>query len=139
MCDEIKFYGTGLKLMGMSEFDTGKMTAYGGLNLEYWGDFGMPEGVGEVVFSREEGSVSALLEGTRLKAGEHVYSILLVDANGNPLPLYYTKNTSFTENADGTIQRVSLTIDQNETVSGEVKAYLMVDTYPVAQGELLFE
>lgn len=97
------------------------------------GHFGMPEGVGGVTFIREEGSVSAVLEGTGLKADE--YSLLLVDAAGNPFPLCYTKNTSYTENGDGNIQQVTLTLDENEAVRGKMRDYLMVDTYPAARGE----
>jgi len=138
LCDEIEFYGKGLKLMGMSEFDTGKMTVYGGMNLGLWGSgtASMPEGVGSVKFTVLPDGVSAALEGSLLLKNEHVYGILLVDERtGSPIPLYYTKRTSVEAGPDGKVARVSIGFD-GVPLKGKVRAFLMVDTYPAARAAL---
>jgi hypothetical protein len=134
LCDEIEFYGTGLKLMGMSEFDTGKMAVFGGMNLDFRGDMAMPAGVGEPSFASGAGSVSVRLRGGSLKKGEHVYGLLLVnEATGVPLPLYYTKMTEVLAGPDGTVTGVTVRFESGQ-FAGRVRAYYMVDTYPAARG-----
>ena len=134
-CDEIEFYGIGLKLVGMSEFKTGQMFVRGGTTLTQWPNAIQPEGIGMVKTTVTEDKVSVEFFDTSLKAGEHVYSILVVDDQGNPLPLYYTKNTSITQNSDGTIRLVELAIGEDENISTAAKYNILVDTYPVFVGE----
>jgi len=122
--------------MGMSEFDTGRMAVYGGLNLGLWGNgaAAMPRGAGSVTFTAGETSASAAIAGGSLRKGDHVYSLLLVDdATGKPLPLYYTKRTAVEAGGDGAVTRVSVAYERGE-VRGKVRAYYMVDTYPAARG-----
>lgn len=136
LCDEIEFYGKGLKLMGMSEFDTGRMAVYGGMNLGPWGNgvATMPAGAGRVTFTAGETSASAVIAGGTLRKGDHVYSLLLVDdASGKPLPLYYTKRTVVEAGGGGAVTRVTVSYDRGE-VRGKVRAYYLVDTYPAARG-----
>ncbi|MBP7735619.1 MAG: PQQ-binding-like beta-propeller repeat protein [Spirochaetes bacterium] len=136
LCDEIEFYGKGLKLMGMSEFDTGRMAVFGGLNLGLWGAgaAARPAGAGRVAFAAADTSVSAKVSGGALKKGGHVFSLLLVDdATGKPLPLYYTKRTAVEASADGTVTKVTVSFDPGQ-VKGKVRAYYMVNTYPAARG-----
>lgn len=130
-CDEIEFYGIGLKLMGMSEFASGQMFVRGGVRLTQWDDATLPGGVGAVIVERAERSITARFVQTILRADEHVYSILVTDANGHPLPLYYTKNTLVSANEDGTVGSVTLTLDKRETIPANARVYVMVDTYPV--------
>ncbi|RLI66985.1 MAG: hypothetical protein DRO88_00435 [Promethearchaeia archaeon] len=139
-CDEIEFYGTGLKLMGMSEFKTGYMTVSGGLNVGYWnsGIYQMPSEVGTLSFNVIDGCVSVQLTESGLNATEHVYSILLIDSAGNPLPLYYSHNTQVISSESGMLSEVLLSFDNEETVGGSIYAYFMVDTYPVASQLLDF-
>jgi outer membrane protein assembly factor BamB len=138
--DEIAFYGTGLKLMGMSDFKTGEMLVSGGFFVNKFEDglADIPTGIGTTEFTQFTSRVQVNLEGSNLKLGDHVYSLLLVDSNGNPLPLYYSANTHIFSEADGTITRVSLDFDKNENIQGEIKVYFMVDTYPVASKVLIF-
>lgn len=130
-CDEIEFYGIGLKLMGMSEFKTGQMFVRGGVRLTQRADATQPEGVGSISVERAESSITARFAQTALRADEHVYSILFTDASGHPLPLYYTKNSSILASGDGTMESVTLTLDKGETIPADARVYVMVDTYPV--------
>lgn len=130
-CDEIEFYGVGLKLMGMSEFKTGQMFAHGAIRLTNRENAAMPDGAGSVLVRIGENAVTATFENTSLRADEHVYSLLVTDAGGHPLPLYYTKNTQTSANGDGTIGSVTLTLDKGETIPAGARVYVMVDTYPV--------
>ena len=45
--------------------------------------------------------------------------MLMTDANGHPLTLYYTKNTSFPANGDGSIATVTLRLDKGEAVPSD--------------------
>ncbi len=130
-CDEIEFYGIGLKLMGMSEFKTGQMFVRGGVRLTQRAVATQPEGIGSITVERAESSITARFVQATLRANEHVYSLLVTDASGHPLPLYYTKNTSIMANGDGTIGSVTLTLDKGETIPADARVYVMVDTYPV--------
>lgn len=134
-CDEIEFYGIGLKLIGQSDFKTGKMYVRGATKLTFWPDASAPSGIGSVTTSLETDKVTAVFSGSSLKAADHVYSLMLTDKMGNPLPLYYTKNTSVQTNADGTIKSVMLTFDKGEALSAAANIYVLVDTYPVFVGK----
>ncbi|MHA1720178.1 MAG: hypothetical protein ACTSWX_04070 [Promethearchaeota archaeon] len=139
-CDEIKFYGFGLKLMGMSDFKTGYMTVFGRMNINHWGNglAEIPTDIGTVVFSNSENSVSAKILNSNIKVSEHVISLLLVDSNGNALPLYYTHNIHVETDVDGYLSGVSLDFDKDESVTGDINVYLMIDTYPVSSEILNF-
>ncbi len=135
-CDEIEFYGIGLKLMGMSEFKSGQMFVRGGVRLTTRDTAAMPDGAGQVYVEQrtDERMINARFTDSTLRADEHVFSLLVTDAAGHPLPLYYTKNTSVYANADGTIDSVVLTLDKGETIPDGARVYVMVDTYPVFIG-----
>lgn len=134
-CDEIEFYGIGLKLIGMSDFKTGQMFVRGATRLSFWQNTTLPDGVGAVTITKDAAKVTASFNGSTLMGNGHVYSLLMTDADGNPLPLYYTKNTSVTVNADGTIQSVTYTAGDDENILSAVHIYVLVDTYPVYAGE----
>lgn len=137
--DDVEFYGRFLKLMGMTEFDTGHMAVFGGLDMKLYGRGYslMPEGVGNVNFSAERNKVSAQITGGGLKAGSHVYSLVLVDPDtGRALPLYYTRDTVVTPDERGVVKSVSVLFNPGE-VKGKVKAYFMIDTYPAASAEVV--
>jgi len=135
-CDEIAYYGPGLKLTGMSEFKTGQMFVRGACNINSRDKATMPDGVGILTVQRTENAVVAGFTGSTLRQNEHIFSILLTDKAGNPLPLYYTKNTQFGENEDGTIAMVQILLDKGETIPDNARAYVLVDTYPVYVTEL---
>lgn len=130
-CDEIAYYGPGLKLTGMSEFQTGQMFARGACNISAWEQATMPEGAGAVSVQLSETAVTATFAGSSLNKSDHIFSIMLADKNNNPLPLYYTQNTSVEANEDGTVRSVTLSFDKGENVGSAASAYVLVDTYPV--------
>jgi hypothetical protein len=119
--------------MGMSEFKTGQMFVRGGVRLTQREDAAMPVTLsdGNIDISHDAGGVLVGLNIASLRADEHVYSLLLTDASGHPLPLYYTKNTIVTANDDGTVGSILLKLDKGETIPADARLYLMVDTYPV--------
>jgi outer membrane protein assembly factor BamB len=138
--DEIQFYGRFLKLMGMTEFDTGHMAVFGGLNMNLHtsGITCMPHGVGEIFFEAGKTFVKATFKNSRLLKDNHVYSIMLQHSTtGKPLPLYYTKRTTVTA-IDNHVTEVAIEFDKGE-VKGKVNAYCIVDTYPVAMAELVIQ
>jgi outer membrane protein assembly factor BamB len=140
LCDDIAFYGPGLKLMGLSEFDTGKMTVAGGLNLGVWKvlDSTARQGFVSATFVSSAREARVMLQGTALRAGAHVYSLLLTDQHDHPLPLYYTRNTRVDVDARGFVTGVTLPFDAREEVRGKITARFMIDTYPAAQGTLVY-
>ncbi|MHA1673361.1 MAG: PQQ-binding-like beta-propeller repeat protein, partial [Promethearchaeota archaeon] len=129
-CDEIDFYGLGLKLMGISDFKTGQMTVFGGMNVDIWhsGAIEISAEIGTPTFSDSPDGVSLNLEGSTLKGDEHVYSLLLLDADGNALSLYYTQNTEINVDATGNLTGVGLRFNEEDNVSGKISVYFMVDT-----------
>ena len=95
-----------------------------------------PSGTGSVAFERSAKSVTARVTRGKLKEADHVFGVLLVDsATGRPLPLYYTRRTTVETNRVGEVLSVTVQFDEDE-VSGAIRAYYMVDTYPAARGEL---
>jgi outer membrane protein assembly factor BamB len=132
-CDEIAFYGLGLKLMGMSEFKTGQMFVRGGVKLTRRADASKPDGIEawDLFVLQEKEEIYVGFNSGAIRADEHVFSILVTDKNGNPLPLYYTKNTIVNANEDGTIGSIQLKLDKGEKVPADARVYVMVDTYPI--------
>lgn len=136
--DDVEFYGRFLKLMGMTEFDTGHMAVFGGKNMKLHGRgyVNRPEGAGDVSFSADRTEAVALLKNTGMKKGENVYSLVLVNPDtGGAFPLYYTRDTKVTADSDGYIESVSVSYSSGE-VRGKVRAYLVVNTYPVASADM---
>ena len=125
--------------MGMTEFETGHMAVFGGLNMDLHGTGvgTMPKGVGSVIFENTSTAIKAKFKNSSLKKSQHVYSIMVVHAtSGNPLPLYYTKHTHIVANND-IVEEVSIEFEKGQ-VKGQVIAYCIVDTYPVAAKSLQF-
>jgi outer membrane protein assembly factor BamB len=78
------------------------------------------------------------LYGTRLpSAAHHVASILLTDArSGVPVALDYRTVTALQENADRRITGVRLTIPRGTRLPRRIRAYVIVDAFPVGQSLL---
>lgn len=135
-CDEIAFYGIGLKLMGMSEFQSGQMFVRGGVRLTRRANEAPPQDVAQEAIDliKADDYLFAQFLNTPLRADAHVYSILVTDADGHPLPLYYTKNTIVKAHDDGTIDSVTLRLDKGESIPTDARVYVLVDTYPVLVG-----
>lgn len=137
-CDEIEFYGPFLKLTGMSEFDTGLMHIFGGNNTSLFenGKFNAPADKGVAGFELSEKEAVVNISGGSLKKGEHVFGLLLVDeAAGKPIAANYARGTTVVTAEDGTVTAVKLALDKG-LVKSPVRAYYMVDVYPVANALL---
>ncbi len=134
-CDEIEFYGTFLKLLGMSEFDTGRMFIFGGTDYNLFRD-GITSGPGlkgDVTFMAEEDLVQAKISGESLKQADHVHSILLVsEETGRPVPVKYIDATKVNADSDGYVRTVRISLEGVD-FQGKARAYYMVDTYPAAK------
>ncbi len=128
-CDEIEYYGFGLKLMGMSDAKTGVLNAIGGMNLQSYPAATRPDGVGDIAITRDKKSVTAAFSSTTLLSAAHVYSVLLVAEDGTPLPLYYTRNTTVTATPDGLLESIVITSDS--ALPDTVTAYVLADNYPI--------
>jgi outer membrane protein assembly factor BamB len=139
-CDELEYYGKFLELMGMADMETGEMPVFGGLDVAlYQGDAALPPAaaeVGAVSFSRDASSATASVSAGSLRRADHVFSLLLVDAeSGRALPLDYTHRTAVRTNAQGEVTSVSVGFGALE-VRGAVRAYYLVDVHPAAQGRI---
>jgi WD40 repeat protein len=138
-CQEIELYGAFLERLGFCNPSTHLLTAFGTALIRPWAESpveGDPDGLGEVELSVGDGTVVATLTGSTLPAAEHLFGILLIDAaTGRPVTLDYPFTTERGTNADGTISSVTLTFPP-AAVPDEVRAYLMIDTYPAARATL---
>ena len=135
-CDKIKFYGKFMKLMGMSDFSTGLMNIYGGMNYGLFGS-GITQGISgavDVGFSTGKKSVTAMIKGGTLKKSDHVFGILLVsEETKRPVPAKYIYDTKVEADASGIVTGITLSLEGIE-FKGKARAYYMVDTYPAAKG-----
>jgi hypothetical protein len=138
VCSQIAFYGTFLQSLGLCNAQTDTLSAFGAalLRKHQGGVQTMPDGVGTVSFAASGGGVTATAAGSTLQVADHVTGILLIEAaSGKPVALDYGLATTRQASADGTLQAVTLAIEAKK-VTGEVRAYLMVDTYPAARQTL---
>ncbi|MBN1533259.1 MAG: hypothetical protein JXA20_11395, partial [Spirochaetes bacterium] len=137
-CDRIDFYKWFIKLLGMSELDTGLMFIAGGSDYGIHGA-GVTRGAagaGRVRFSANSDSVTAAIAGGTLKKRDHVYGILLVsEKTGRPVPVKYIDATEVRADGSGTVTAVTLKMG-GAGFRGRARAYYMVDTYPAARGEV---
>lgn len=140
-CDKIEFYGYFLKLLGMSEFDTGLMFIFAGANYNLHGR-GLTQGVGgtgSVSFSMTEHSLVATIKGGTLNKKDHVFSILPVsEETGRPVPLKYIDDTLVTADENGVVTGVVLSLGDSK-FHGKVRVYYMVDTYPAYKGSIVIK
>jgi outer membrane protein assembly factor BamB len=79
------------------------------------------------------GSVDARLVGARLPAANrHVAGVLLTDAtSGRPLAINYRAQTTVSRAGAGGIAGVSLTIARGTVLPARIRAYVIVDAFPV--------
>ena len=134
ICGEITFYGPFLQLLGYCNPDTDILEAFGAAELRPFGTgvISAPAGVGQPSFSATATAVRVDLADSTLRASEHNVGILLVDPAANEaVPINYTASTTVGAAADGTVANVAVSIVSGQ-VTGELRAYLMVDTYPAA-------
>jgi hypothetical protein len=135
-CANVPTYGVFLEELGLCNPQTNQIAIVAASNVTYAGSQSVPAGVGTVALAATSSSVTATLTGSTLQASAHVLSVLLVDATtGSPVALPYALGTVVTPAADGTLASVSVPFN-GATVPASARAYLMVDTGPVANATL---
>ena len=76
------------------------------------------------------------MTGSSLQAAQHLASLLLVDAStGSPVTMGYALDSVRTPAADGTLATVSIPFN-GHTYPASVRAYLMIDSTPVANATI---
>jgi outer membrane protein assembly factor BamB len=137
-CAGITFYGQFFRQLGYCNPDTDVLTAFGGTELAPLGDGVQqpPSGVGAVTFAADAAGVTATLTGSALRPDAHSVALLLVDStSGRPISLDYGFTTTRTTASDGTAATVRVPVTAAHA-SGDLRAYLMVDAYPAARGQV---
>lgn len=137
-CSSIELYGPFLKTLGLCNSQTDILSVFGAalLRQHETGVQQAPTGIGDVTFAVEGDTVVASIAGSGVQLDEHSLGLLLVDAaSGSPMSLDYGLSTSRDAADDGTVSKVTLDVE-GVTLPSEVRAYLMVDTYPAAMGTL---
>jgi len=138
ICANVPTYGLFLEKLGFCNPQTDLLTVFGGANLGPYGSgsAASPGGVGTVAFSATASAVTATLTGSTLAAADHVSSVLLVDAaSGTPVSLSYGPITRTTADGSGNLSTVTVPLPPTG-LPAQVRAYLMVDTYPAAVATL---
>ena len=139
VCSDIQMYGAFLNALGFCNPVTDTLLAYGAAELQphEGGTHSAPAGLGAVSFASTPTSVTATVTGSTLPIDAHSYAILLVDtATGRPVSLDYGIDTMRIDDGNGNLGSVSITFVAGD-VPAEVRAYLMVDTYPAATDTLV--
>jgi hypothetical protein len=135
-CASVPTYGTFLEGLGLCNPQTDSISFVAAANVLYHGVQSAPSGVGIVTFTTTSTGVTATLTSGTLVAADHLASVLLVDATtGSPVTLGYALDTVRTPAADGTLASVTVPFT-GATVPSSVRAYLMIDTMPVANATL---
>jgi hypothetical protein len=137
-CAGITFYGQFFRQLGYCNPDTDVLTAFAGAELAPLGDGVQqpPPGVGTVAFTADAVGVSATLTGSTLRPDAHSVALLLVDAaSGRPISLDYGFTTARTTTDGGAVETVRVPVTAHQA-PGSLRAYLMVDAYPAARGDV---
>ncbi len=134
ICSDITFYGPFLQTLGFCNPQTDVLSAHGTTLIRPHGAGiqSAPAGVGDVAIEVDGTDVVATVTGSSLVVADHRVGLLLVDAvGGEPVNVDYGSLISW-ETADGGVlesARIDVgSMDGHHTL----RAYLMVDTYPVA-------
>jgi outer membrane protein assembly factor BamB len=140
LCGDITFYGQFLRQLGFCNPQTDLLATVGAAELRphAGGVQTAPTGVGTVSFSAGTDGVTALFSPTTaLRADTQSVSLLLVDPVTNrPIPLDYGFATSRTSTSGGALESVRASFAPG-SVTGDLRAYLMVDAYPAAQSAVM--
>jgi len=133
-CDEIEFYGPGMKLMGVSELWGGRMYASGSLEVLEKEPVKPPQDTGTVDVKFDGTKLTTTVSGGGLKKGAHVYGLLVTNPeSGEALALDYAHGMSTQADEDGLVTSVSLELGKKSPLEKgkSYDVYFMVDTYPV--------
>jgi hypothetical protein len=140
LCGDITLYGLFLQQLGFCNPQTDLLSTVGAAELNPFADGVQtaPSGVGTVSFAAASNGVTATFApDTTLRADTQSVSVLLVDTVTNrPIGLDYGFATSRTSRPDGTLETVRAAFDPG-AVTGDLRAYLMVDAYPAALSDVL--
>lgn len=134
-CAGITFYGPFFQQLGFCNPDTDLLNVFGGAELgpHEGGVQQAPAGVGTVTFAADDTGITATLTGSTLRPDTQAIGLLLVDAAaGEAVSLEYGFTTERTTNPDGTLASVRVPFGDGP-LPNQVRAYLMVDTYPAAR------
>ena len=141
VCATVPIYGPVLPFTGICNPSGVLATSGTFLSTGYHGSASArPAGVrvGRMTLARPtataDGSIDAELSGSRLPAAaRHVAAILLTGASsGKPVALDYKPGTSPATDSAGRITSVHLTIPRGTVLPQRVRAYVMVDAFPLA-------
>jgi outer membrane protein assembly factor BamB len=137
-CDDIRFYGRFLKLLGVSDMKTGLMHICGGADLDVWDRrvHNEPGIQGPIRVGMGPGMVWARFENPCLAAADHVFGILVVrKETGTPVAANHARRTFVEADPEGRAARIRLEVP-GILDEGPLRAHVMVDTYCVFSGEL---
>ncbi len=145
VCASVPIYGPELTFTGICN-PQGVLTASGTFeSTAYHGPANRrPAGVhaGPVTLRRPtataSGSADVSLIGARLpNAGQHVAAILLTNASTNtPVAVDYRPETSVRTDAAGDINGVHLTLPAGTRLPHDVRAYVILDAFPISRTRL---
>jgi hypothetical protein len=141
LCKDVVMYGPFLQQLGLCNTVTDLMSVVGAANFAPF-DGGPARAAaataGTVTFAADKSRVVATLAGGSLRADQHVAAVLLVDAaTGRPVTLDYGPSTKRLTGRNQVITSVELPLKPG--VPANVRAYLMVDTYPAAMADLVIQ
>ena len=140
-CDEVAFYGPGMKLLGLSELKGGRLYSSGSLELVEHEPAAAPENPGTAAMKFDGGALTADIAGSGLQAGGHVFSLLVTSPQEEKMMrLPYAGGITIQADQDGSIASVSLDLGKKHSLQKgrAYEVYLIVDTYPVAVQEAVY-
>ncbi|MEZ4390786.1 MAG: hypothetical protein R3A48_06785 [Polyangiales bacterium] len=136
VCGSIDVYGAFLRRLGFCNPTSDTLLAFGAADMRVHagGPLRAPKGVGTPRITLSPTEIRAELEGSTLRASEHNFGLLALDADRRPVALDYVRQTRTAARADGTAERVTLTLAA--PITSPVRVYLMVDAFAAARAEL---
>ena len=130
-------YGYFLRVIGLSDFQTGLVNISGGADfVSYDSDCSkIMEGLGEVDVIMGQDITIVKLQNSKLLKQDHSYGIILIDTDAfQPIPLNYSESTKVFADENDIITQVEIQYPQNK-IKGKVKAHFIVDTHSVKSKE----
>lgn len=136
VCGDIAVYGAFLRRLGFCNPTSDTLLAFGAadMRIHAGGPLRAPKGVGTPRITLSPTELRAELTGSTLRASEHNFGLLALDAQGRPVALDYVRQTRTVARADGSVEAVTLTLAS--PITSAVRVYLMVDAFAAARAEL---
>lgn len=139
-CGLIDFYGDFLRELGYCNPATDLLNVAGAAELRphRGGPVAAPAGLGRVSIAAGSDGITATVDDSQLRLAEHNIGLLVIDAqSGLPVPLPYTKGTSYESDEDGALLAATLAVAPG-VLRGPARVYVMVDMYPAAVATVTF-